>query len=218
LEGPVELLAQRYVHRYLSNFRHPTKQEIIVVVVDEFPTSCRYRLDVMATSVVDVVSFAGGWLYDRTMDGWDITMLIAARAEDARPLHIIGARTLDLEAAFERPERHPAALSVAADLYASDERVRHAVSKTLRLPTPEITVWGEDRPAELSRSAAEVQHQLTSAASVFKMHALTAAGLLVDCVDPLESFGMVRRNPRVAEDGFCDGHPRGSGGNRCATR
>ena len=36
----------------------------------------RYRLDVVAGSVVDVVRFAGGWLFDRAMAGWDVSVLL----------------------------------------------------------------------------------------------------------------------------------------------
>jgi hypothetical protein len=37
----------------------------------------RYRLDVVAASVSEVVSHAGGWLVDRVMAGWDVTVLIS---------------------------------------------------------------------------------------------------------------------------------------------
>ncbi len=36
----------------------------------------RYRLDVIAPSVIDAVQFTGGWLFDRVMAGWDVTVLI----------------------------------------------------------------------------------------------------------------------------------------------
>ena len=63
----------------------------------------RYRLDVVAASVADVVRFAGGWLFDRAMAGWDVTVLLTDRVadhRDERPLHILGAQTLDLEDAL----------------------------------------------------------------------------------------------------------------------
>ena len=59
----------------------------------------RYRLDVVASSVLDVVRFAGGWLFDRSMAGWDVTVLLSERADD-RPLQILGAQTMDLEHAL----------------------------------------------------------------------------------------------------------------------
>jgi hypothetical protein len=32
---------------------------------------------VVAADVIDVVKFAGGWLFDRAMAGWDVTVLDA---------------------------------------------------------------------------------------------------------------------------------------------
>ncbi len=52
----------------------------------------RYRLDVVARDVSEVVRFAGGWLVDRVMAGWDVTVLISAD-EDTRPLEILGVET-----------------------------------------------------------------------------------------------------------------------------
>ena len=43
----------------------------------------RYRLDVVAPTVLDAVRFAGGWVYDRVMAGWDVTVLIGTD-EDVR--------------------------------------------------------------------------------------------------------------------------------------
>ena len=52
----------------------------------------RYRLDVVAASVADVVRFAGGWMYDRVMAGWDVTVLLADDV-DERPLRVLGVDT-----------------------------------------------------------------------------------------------------------------------------
>ena len=94
----------------------------------------RYRLDVVAADVVDVVRFAGGWLYDRAMAGWDVTVLIADRPDD-RPLQILGVQVLDLEDALAsvgtRPR--PQALAAAADLFGCDSRVRQGVSSFAEL-------------------------------------------------------------------------------------
>jgi hypothetical protein len=49
----------------------------------------RYRLDVVASSVVDVVKFAGGWVFDRSMAGRDVAVLLTDHPDD-RPLHILG--------------------------------------------------------------------------------------------------------------------------------
>ena len=59
----------------------------------------RYRLDVVAANAADAVRFAGGWMYDRVMAGWDVTVLLADRS-DERPLQILGVATSDLELAL----------------------------------------------------------------------------------------------------------------------
>ena len=104
---------------------------------------------------------------DRAMAGWDVTVLVAAH-DDVRPLQILGVKSVDLELALDGPERSPAALSVAADLYVAEERVRHVVGKALKRETPEITIWGRHRPFELNRRVASVHHQLSSAAAFSK--------------------------------------------------
>ncbi len=55
----------------------------------------RYRLDVVAASAVDAVHSAGGWLYDRAMAGWEVTVLLPQSC-DSRPLRILGVGAMDL--------------------------------------------------------------------------------------------------------------------------
>ncbi|MDT5079202.1 MAG: hypothetical protein QOJ80_3839 [Mycobacterium sp.] len=135
----------------------------------------RYRLDVVARSVPEVVKFAGGWLVDRVMAGWDVTVLISAD-EDIRPLEILGVETYDLEAALaegvDRP--HPQTVAVAADLFASDERVRRGVLGALDSGVTEVTLWGEHWPEELDSTIGSVHHRLSGAARAFKAQALAA--------------------------------------------
>jgi hypothetical protein len=136
----------------------------------------RYRLDVVAANAADAVRFAGGWMYDRVMAGWDVTVLLADRT-DERPLHILGVATSDLESAlalWEEPP-HPQTVAVAADLFAGDERVRRGVLGALEQGLTEVTLWGDSVPAELDDSVGHVAHQLSAAARAFKSQALTAA-------------------------------------------
>ncbi|EUA51101.1 hypothetical protein I552_2042 [Mycobacterium xenopi 3993] len=60
----------------------------------------------VGASVVDVVMFAGGWLFDRAMAGWEVTVLLTDHPDD-RPLRILGARTLDLEYALASADHWP---------------------------------------------------------------------------------------------------------------
>jgi len=151
----------------------------------------RYRLDVVAANVVDVVTCAGGWLFDRAMAGWDVTVLVSDRQDD-RPLQILGVQRFDLEEALAsvetrpRPRPRPQALAVAADLFGCNPRVRQGVLQALDHGGTEVTLWGQSWPSELDGSVGLVQHQLSMAAQIFKARALAAA--LKICV-PESSIG-----------------------------
>ncbi len=139
----------------------------------------RYRLDVVAGSVVDVVRFAGGWLFDRAMAGWDVSVLLTDVADhpEGRPLQILGVRMVDLEDALASVESRPRpqALAAAADLLGCDPRVRQGVLQALDHGVTEVTLWGQTWPAELDDSVGLVQHRLSVAAQTFKAKALAAA-------------------------------------------
>jgi hypothetical protein len=162
----------------------------------------RYRLDVVAADVADVVRFAGGWLFDRTMAGWDVTVLVAGHP-DERPLQILGAATLDLEYALatvgHRPP--PQTLAAAADLFGCDSRVRQGVLQALDQGATEVTLWGQTWPVELDDSVGLVEHRLSAAAQAFKAQALAAAGISLASVGPIETFrSRVMSGPTVEAD------------------
>jgi hypothetical protein len=149
----------------------------------------RYRLDVVAPTVLDAVRFAGGWVYDRVKAGWDVTVLIGGE-EDVRPLEILGAQVRDLESVLasweERP--HPQTVAVAGDLFAVDSRVRGHVLNALDQGATEVTLWGESLPAELDDSVDSVHHRLSAAARAFKAQALAAANHPEPVVGGTETF------------------------------
>jgi hypothetical protein len=149
----------------------------------------RYRLDVVAPTVLDAVRFAGGWVYDRVMAGWDVTVLVGDD-EDVRPLEILGAEVRDLESVLasweDRP--HPQTVAVAGDLFDRDARVRQGVLEALEQGATEVTLWGEGLPAELDESVDSVQHRLSAAARAFKAQALTAANARDAAVGHTETF------------------------------
>jgi hypothetical protein len=149
----------------------------------------RYRLDVVAASVADVVRFAGGWLFDRAMAGWDVSVLVADHPDD-RPLQILGAQIVDLEDALASMESRPRpqALAAAADLFGCDSRVRQGVLRALDHGVTEVTLWGETWPAELDDSVGLVQHRLSMAATIFKAQALAAAAVPHGSVGYIETF------------------------------
>jgi hypothetical protein len=149
----------------------------------------RYRLDVVAPTVLDAVRFAGGWVYDRVMAGWDVTVLVGDD-DDVRPLEILGAEVRDLESVLasweDRP--NPQTVAVAADLFDRDARVRQGVLEALEQGATEVTLWGEGLPAELDESVDSVQHRLSSAARAFKAQALAAANAPDAAVGNTEIF------------------------------
>ncbi|MGH3556789.1 MAG: hypothetical protein ACRDTK_04720 [Mycobacterium sp.] len=162
----------------------------------------RYRLDVVAANVIDVVRFAGGWLFDRVMAGWDVTVLVADHP-DERPLQILGAQIIDLEYALasvgQRPP--PQALAAAADLIGCDSRVRQGVLQALEQGATEVTLWGETWPAELDDSVGLVQHRLSVAAQAFKAQAFTAAAMPEGSIGLIETFrSRVIASPLVEAD------------------
>ena len=137
----------------------------------------RYRLNVVAGTMADVVASAGGWLCDRARAGWDVNVLIADH-HDPRPLSILGATALDLDSEFGSMMKHAStrgALAVSADLLRTDGRVRTDILRVLKRGLTEVTVWGESWPAEFGRQVDPVEHRLSAAARAFKAHAL--AGL-----------------------------------------
>jgi hypothetical protein len=162
----------------------------------------RYRLDVVAADVADVVRFAGGWLFDRAMAGWDVTVLLADHPDD-RPLQILGAQIVDLEYALATAgERQPPqTLAAAADLFDCDSRVREGVLQALDQGATEVTLWGQTWPAELDDSVGLVHHRLSAAAQAFKAQALAAAAITSRQIDPVETFrSRVMATPSVEAD------------------
>ena len=150
----------------------------------------RHRLDVIAANAADAVESAGGWLYDRAMAGWEVTVLLPQSC-DLRPLRILGVRALDLAAGFDRAgsTAHKAhSLAVSAEVFATDGRIRETVLKAVNHRVTEVALWGEGWPLTVSRGMARVQHVLSSAAMIFKGHALAAAGSGCGTVNPTEQM------------------------------
>jgi hypothetical protein len=147
----------------------------------------RYRLDVIAASAADAVHAAGGWLYDRAMAGWEVTVLLPPGC-DSRPLRILGVKAIDLETGFGRTGSATHSLAVSAEVFAADDRIRATVLKALNHGLTEVALWGEGWPLADNRGMAWVQHVLSSAARTFKGHALAAAGISCRTVDPTEAM------------------------------
>ncbi|GAA4055686.1 hypothetical protein [Actinomadura miaoliensis] len=127
--------------------------------------------------MAEVVRYAGGWLFDRGMAGWEVNVLTAARP-GCRAARILGARVVELEAAPARPVRgpRPRTLAVCTDLYATDERIRDRLLETMATGRlAEVRLFGDRCPEDLDGGVDPVPHRLSAAARTFKAHALAAA-------------------------------------------
>ena len=152
----------------------------------------RYRLDVVAASAADVVQSAGGWLYDRAMAGWEVTVLLPERC-DGRALRILGVRVAELEAQFAAlgTGSTSQSLAVSAEAFTADARVRDAVLASLENGLTEVALWGQAPqgwPLRVNRAMTSGQHVLSAAARRFKGYALAAAGIPVATVGPAEEL------------------------------
>jgi hypothetical protein len=158
----------------------------------------RYRLDVVAASAVDVVQSAGGWLYDRAMAGWEVTVLLPERC-DTRSLRILGVHTSDFEDLEDLEEQFAVpgtgspsrSLAVSADAFATDERVRDAVLRSLENRVTEVALWGQTPqgwPLRVHRAMTSAARILSAAARTFKGYALAAAGIPGAIVGPTETL------------------------------
>jgi hypothetical protein len=151
----------------------------------------RYRLNVIAASAADVVQSAGGWLYDRVMAGWEVGVLLPHSC-DTRSLRILGVQALDadwqLAAQLAPTGPTSQSLAVSAEAFAADARVRDKVLKSLGNRLTEVALWGEGWPLGVDRATTRAQHVLSAAARRFKGHALAAAGIPCDSVEPAETL------------------------------
>ncbi len=159
----------------------------------------RYRLDVVAPTVVEAVQAAGGWMFDRVMAGWDVRVLVAD-AHDDRALQILGADGADLESVLQlgADGEHPHAVAVAAELYGKDSRIREGVRMALESGQTEVTLWGESWPAELDRGmVGSVEHRLSVAARAFKAQALASLEITESQPDSVSYIELFRSGSRA---------------------
>jgi hypothetical protein len=149
----------------------------------------RWRLVVVAPDPVEAVRYAGGWLFDRALAGWDVQVLTEHRA-DSRPLRILGARPLDLESALTSPVRgpRPQAIAVGADRYASDARIRQLVRAALDDGVSDCRLWSGQWTSAGGEGDGAVRHRLSTAARAFKAQALAALAAPVEADGITETF------------------------------
>jgi hypothetical protein len=146
-----------------------------------------YRLEVTACDVVDVVRSAGGWLFDRSMAGWNVHVITTAGC-DLLPLRILGVNAGprygdDIATAPTRA----LALAVSADAVRRDDELMTNVLRAIKRGIGDVLIWGNSWPDGIERVVDPVEHELSAAARAFKGHALAVLGL-AEPVGATEAF------------------------------
>jgi len=150
------------------------------------PRFARYELDVIGAGVDDVVACAGGWLFDRVMAGWEVTVAVP-HGRDMAPMRILGVRTVALDTLVDtRPANR--ALAVTGPMCNADDLICDVVGAALSSACAEVTLWGDAWVPALGSRGVAVRHELSSAARVFKAQAFSAVGADAVSVAPFETF------------------------------
>jgi hypothetical protein len=146
----------------------------------------RYQFHVVAASVSDAVRAIGGLIFDQAMAGWDVDVMVDADADrgiDDRPIRILGATVTYLRTTHLRTNPHRAGmlprsrmLAVATDVMVRSEAVRREVLAAGNDSATDVLFWGRYQPPTLNCTFVPVRHRPSTAAQVFKSHALAAGG------------------------------------------
>ncbi|MEU1521844.1 hypothetical protein ABZ413_06550 [Nocardia rhamnosiphila] len=149
----------------------------------------RPRLAVLGRNMDDAVSAAGGWIFDLSMAGWEVTV-VAAVLGDPRPARILGAAALDLDSALthRRQARQPQAIAISAALMATEDRLRGRVQECLDRGAIDISIWGRQDTGQACDRTETTTHRLSRAARAFKQQALRVVRGAADTVAPTENF------------------------------
>jgi len=151
-----------------------------------------YQLHVLGSSVAELVELAGGWIFDRAMQGWRVHVC-GAGDRDIRPLQILGVEKVPDDGDFKsvKAALPTKALALTADLYISNAHVRETALAALNEGLMELTLWGDTHQIEMEHQVENMTHRLSAAARAFKGHSLTAAAVPNDSVNMTESFRAV---------------------------
>jgi len=151
----------------------------------------RYRLEAVTSSIPDLIATLGGWLCDRAMSGWDVTVL-SAGGQGAAAIAMLGGHVGDLDTALASSARpFTNTIVIAADLYVNDPRIKRRVGQAIRGGQTEVVLWGSDWTADArSPQFIRVRHECTTVAHRFKRCALMSLNNEAN-VGPVEELYVV---------------------------
>jgi hypothetical protein len=154
---------------------------------------------VVGPSATEMVRLIGGWLCDRVLAGWDVTVF-AEQDANPRSLQILGVNSAELEQALADPLPLPLpnAFAVHADLYRCDLRARR-IAADARDSSRNVALWGDPWVADTEQWSSPSEYRPSAAARAFKARALAANLLSVDEAEPAETFRWTGSSPHLQQ-------------------
>ncbi|MGV0813840.1 hypothetical protein ABQF34_17905 [Mycolicibacterium boenickei] len=148
----------------------------------------RYELNVVAADVAGTVSGIGGWLFDRAMAGWRVSV-DADECGGERALRILGLKGVALTALGSGEVDAVAVTAIGTDRCDSGD----AGIDVPRNPGDDVLFFGPHPPSGLAGRAQRMHYRPSAAALAFKAHALAVVGFEPGSVGVVETmFGYGR--------------------------
>jgi len=157
-----------------------------------------YRLDVFSDSVREVVAEVGGWIVDRVLAGWSVTLITDADDGECAG-RILGCEVTIGSAIADASRPRPYGIVLTSALCRTDSQLQQCIADALDRQIAEISLIGARPSGRCDPRLRPVTHRASSAAQAFKAQALLAAGLPDSSVAVTERFlSAALREPNVA--------------------
>jgi hypothetical protein len=138
-------------------------------------SNIRYQLCVVARDVGELVDLAGGWICDRILAGWDVSVAVSD-PRNLLPLQILGVTLVTQQRlGLINDGSGATSIAIAPGIFENNNHIRSEVLQALDQGAIEVTFVGPSLPSDLDGRLNRRQHRLSGAARAFKTHALAAA-------------------------------------------
>jgi hypothetical protein len=152
------------------------------------PSANPYRLEVFTPSVREAVGEAGGWIVDKVLAGWTVTVITDEADNGARAVKILGSQVSVHSALLDATCPPPYAIALTSTFSAEEGRLQTFISQTLGNHATELRLIGTRPTRPRDFVLLPTTHLLSPAARAFKAHSLAAAGLPNRSVAVTERF------------------------------
>ncbi|BBX01018.1 hypothetical protein BST36_24130 [Mycolicibacterium moriokaense] len=165
----------------------PAKNESLYRSADSGSAN-QYRIDVFARSVREVVTGAGGWIVDRVLAGWIVTVITDAADDAERAGRILGCEVTFRSAEADSARPRPYGIALSSALYSTDAQLQRCVTDAFDHEIVEVSLIGARPSCPSDPRLRPVTYRPSAAAVAFKAHSLAAAGIPVSSVAITERF------------------------------